>query len=101
MSDLRSGAIECQRCNSAVTGYEHRIKFVFHERERIKAGDYAVLSCGCEVLDYDLKISETIPSQPTEMVDSNRKDTVLYFNDAGPYTELWHPELNEREDGCE
>ncbi len=104
MSDLRSGAIQCQRCNSPVTGYEHRVKFIFEDRERIKAGDYAVLSCGCELLSYDIRVAESLESHPTDLVDTIRKDVILSFNDNGPNTKTWHADLfkeQERDDDCE
>lgn len=90
--------IICNRCTSHVYGYEHRVKFTFEDQERLQAGSYAALSCGCEILDYDLIVNYDNLNEPTRLIDSLRKDTVITFNDAGPHNDNWHRELKEEEE---
>lgn len=90
--------IRCNRCSGTVHGYEHRVRFTFEDGERLQVGSYAALSCGCEILDYDLLVENDLPGEPTRMIDDLRKDTVLTFNDAGPHNDNWHRELKEEEE---
>lgn len=79
----------CKLCNSVVTNYEHRVRFVIVDGERVRDGDYAHLSCGCEVLGYDLEIDCTADHQPVKMLDNLRKTVILEFKDDGPMNRTW------------
>lgn len=81
--------IKCNSCGNVVTGYEHRIRFVLVDGERIKNGDYAVLNCGCEILDYEMEVRTDISDHPVRMIDSLRRTTVMEFSDNGPINKAW------------
>ncbi len=85
---LRDG-LQCRSCKSVVTGYEHRMKFTFIDGERIYDGDYAVLSCECEILEYDVIIEDQERPEQLKLVDTLRKVTVLEFLDDGPHNIAW------------
>lgn len=90
-----SEEIQCHRCKELVPGYEHRIRFAFHDGERIKVGDYAKLDCGCEVADYTVEVNDNIHPWEGTLRDKLRKDVVLKFKDSGPHNFNWHADLFE------
>src|SRR5690606_2230305 len=91
---IRDG-VQCQSCKQVVTGYEHRVKFSFIENERVFNGDYAVLSCGCEIMDYELLCDRTEERVPVQLIDNLRKTVVLEFNERGPINKILDDELDE------
>lgn len=86
---MNEDGVRCHTCFSVVLGYEHRVRFVFVRGERIRDGDYAVLSCGCEVLDYSIEVDYTSERQSATLMDTLRKKPVLKFDDSGPVNRKW------------
>lgn len=82
--------ITCNRCKSEVTGYQHATQFIFVDDERLKANNLAILSCGCEVHDYDLDIDYHDEKHKTRLLDVLMRDTLIEFDDWGPHNETWH-----------
>lgn len=98
MSSLREGAIQCLRCKEPVPGYEHRVRFAFQDGERIQLGTYAALDCGCELLDYTVKVDDDTHPWKGKLIDTLRKDVILEFKDSGDHNFNWHADLFEGEE---
>lgn len=98
MTTPRFSSVECWRCGEEVTGYEHRVQFLFEDGERIQQGNSAVLSCGCEIFDYELEVNYVFEPHEASMIDVLQKDTVLKFFDSGKHNENWHADLFDKDE---